>query len=789
LFKNYFKTAFRSFWRNKTYSFLNIFGLAIGIACAALIFLWVEDELSFDQSYPKHNELYQVRLNLDYSGKIESYPCAPGPMASEIRQTMPDIVNNSQVRWDRELFTGNGKNTYEQGLYVDTGFFSMIQLSFAKGNAAGFNNPHSIVLSQKMAQKFFGDTDPIGKTIQLNNQQNFVITGVVHNQPANISFQFDWLMPVSNFLEKQKWLDDWGTYGIPTLVEVRPGADIKKIDQQLTAMLQSKHKMPVKASCRLWAMNDWHLRDNYTNGEPDGGQISAVKLFAAIAWIILLIACINFMNLATARAGQRAREIGVRKTLGAVRYTLISQFLAETLAMSFLAVLLAILLVYVSLPYFNILVTKQLIFDPLSPVVWASLLGLVLFTGLVAGSYPAFYLSSFNPVSVLKGQRKGDGNGAGFVRRGLVVTQFAVSVVLIVATVIIYQQINHIKDRDLGYNKQNLLYTGLTGKMIERFDVIKSELLQTGVVANAAISNSPPLEMWSSITLNEMTWEGSDPNSTIKGYWEGVSPEYISTMGLQLKAGRNFYADTSANRRKVIINESMARLMGNAGNVGSVINAGKRQFQIIGIVKDHVFNYIYGSTPPLILSCETRSSNHYHTLQIRLNASNKLPTALAKIEAVLKANNPGFPFEYQFADETFNSIFRGESTLGQLAGIFASLAIIISCLGLFGLAAYTAERRTKEIGIRKLLGASASGLAAMLAKEFMQLVALACLIAFPLAWFLMNGWLSNYAYRIAIHWWVFGITGMVALLIALLTVSVQAIRSALSNPVQCLRSE
>jgi putative ABC transport system permease protein len=662
-------------------------------------------------------------------------------------------------------------------------------LSFTKGNAAGFNNPHTIVLSEKMAQKFFGDTDPVGKTLLVNNQQSFVITGIVQNQPANVSLQFDWLMPVSNFLEKQKWLDDWGTYGIPTLVEVQPGTDIKKIDQQLTALLQSKHKMPVKATIRLWAMNDWHLRDSFTNGEPDGGQISAVKLFAAIAWIILIIACINFMNLATARAGQRAREIGVRKTLGAVRHTLISQFLAETIAMSLLSVLLAVFLVFLFLPHFNILVQKQLIFDPLSPVHLAALLAIGILCGLIAGSYPAFYLSSFNPVNVLKGQRTGSNSGAGFIRRGLVVTQFAISVVLIVCTVIIYQQINHIKDRDLGYNKQNLLHTALTGKMVEHFDAIKTELLQTGVVANAAISNSPPLQMWSSITLNEMTWEGSDPNSTIKAFWEGVSPEYISTMGLQLKAGRDFHADTAANRGTVIINESMARLMGKAGRVGSVFNAGEKQFLIVGIVKDYVFNNVYASVAPAVLSCKTRNNNNYHTLQIRLSAGKKLPTVLAKVEAVIKANNPGFPFEYQFADETFNGIFRGDSTLGELAGIFATLAILISCLGLFGLAAYTAERRTKEIGIRKLLGASASGLVTMLSKEFMQLVALACLIAFPLAWALMNQWLANYAYRTAIHWWVFGITGIVALLIALLTVSFQAIRSALSNPVECLRSE
>lgn len=786
---NYLTTAFRAFRKTSVYGLLNITGLALGIACAALIFLWVEDELSFDHPYPKHNELYSIRMNLDYAGKIESYAGAPEPMSNAIRETVPDIVNNSHVRWNRELFTANDKTTYEIGLYVDTGFFSMMQLPFAKGNGTGFNNPHTLVLSEKMAQKFFGATDPVGKTLLLNNQQSFVVIGVARNPPPNVSLQFDWLAPVSNFLAKEKWLNSWGTYGINTVVEVRPGADIKKINQQLTALLQSKNRLPVKSTCQLWAMNDWHLRDNYTNGVQDGGKIGTVRLFAAIAWIILIIACINFMNLATARAGQRAREIGVRKTLGAVRYTLISQFLVETLVMSFLAVLLAVLLVYLSLPYFNILVVKQLTFDPLSPVHLAGLLVIGILCGLIAGSYPAFYLSSFNPVSVLKGQRTGTKSGAGFIRRGLVVTQFAISVALIVCTVIIYQQIRHIKTRDLGFNKQYLLYSALTGKMVEHFDAIRTELLQTGVVANAAITNSPPLEMWSTITFNDMTWEGSDPNSTIKAYWEGASPEFLSTMGLQLKEGRNFHTDLKSDSGHVIINESMARLMGKAGRVGSIITSGKYNFQIIGVVKDHLFNNMYEAVSPLILSSDNRTLNNYHALYIRLKPGNNLSTALAKVEAVIKTNNPGFPFEYQFADEKFNNIFQGETRVGELAGIFATLAILISCLGLFGLAAYTAERRTKEIGIRKLLGASAPGLATMVAKEFIQLVALACLIAFPLAWALMNNWLAHYAYRTTIHWWVFGITGIVALLIALLTVSFQAIRSALSNPVECLRSE
>jgi putative ABC transport system permease protein len=790
MLKNYLVTGVRALRRASIYGILNITGLALGIACAALIFLWVEDELSFDHQYPKHNEIYSIRMNLDFSGKIESFTNVPGPMPGVIKESVPGIVNLSRLGFGRELFALQDKSTYEQGLYVDTGFFSMMQPTFIKGNAAGFTNPHTLVITEKMAQKFFGATDPVGKTLQVDNQQEFVVIGVVKDPPPNVSLGFDWLAPVDNYLAKNRWLDNWGTYGIGTMVELQPNADTRPINQQLTAILRPKNKLYTKAECILWSMNDWHLRANYVNGKQDGGQITYVRLFAAIAWIILIIACINFMNLSTARAGQRAREIGVRKTLGALRHTLISQFLVETLLLSFIAVLVAVLLVYVTLPAFNMLVDKQLPFDPLTPSHLMGLLTIGALCGLIAGSYPAFYLSGFQPVAVLKGLRIGPKANAGIIRRGLVVTQFAISVILIVCTVIIYQQIQHVKDRDLGYNKQDLLWTWLYGDMVEHFGAIRTELLQTGVVEDAALSNSPQLQMWSTVSSSELTWAGSDPNNKVKVYWESASPEYLSTMGLQLTAGRHFHADILSDSDNVIINESMASLMGEAGRVGSVLTFGNRyRYRIIGVVKNYLFNNMYESFSPLIMTTETHARGNYNVLNIRLKRAHSLSAALDKIEAVIKSNNPGYPFDYQFANEQFDQLFRMETRTGKLAGVFAVLAIVISCLGLFGLAAYTAERRTKEIGIRKILGASASGLVTMMAKEFIQLVAIACLIAFPLAWMMMNNYLADYAYRTAIHWWVFGVTGITALFIALLTVSFQAIKTALANPVRSLRSE
>ena len=786
---HYIKTTFRATRKAPVYAFLNITGLALGITCAALIFLWVEDERSFDRSVAKHNQLYSVRMNLDYAGKIESYTSIPGPMPAAIKATVPGIANISRMGFGRELFGLDDKSFYENGGYVDPAYFSMLQLHFIRGNAAGFNKLHTLALSEKMAAKFFGKTDPVGKTLRVNSQQAYTITGVYSDPPPNVSLRFNWLAPVGNFLQQNRWLESWATYGIPTLLELQPGTDPARVNAQLTAMLTPKNKRYEKGFCQLWSMNDWHLYDNFTNGQQDGGQIRYVRLFSTIAWIILIIACINFMNLATARAGKRAREIGVRKTLGAVRKSLVGQFMLEALLLSFTAVLLAAGLLYVALPGFNWLVGKQLLPD-LTPLHLASLAGIGAFCGLVAGSYPAFYLSSFEPAAVLKGKKAGTGTGTGFVRKGLVVLQFTVSIVLVICTVIIYQQVAHIRERDLGYKKQNLVYTDVRGNLAERFNVIRQELLRTGAIENAALSSSPPLAMWGTVTSNQLSWEGNDEGQQLKISWESVSPEYIATMGLVLKEGRNFDPVIAADSGNVIINENLARLMGKEGRVGaSLLYLQRHRLRVIGIVKDFLFNNMYDGATPLMMSCDPETSANYQTLRIRLNPHITVSTALSRIEAVMKIQNPGYPFDYQFVDQEFNNLFRIETQVGELAAVFAGLAIIISCLGLFGLAAFTAEGRIKEIGVRKVLGASVSDLVVLLSGEFVRLVALSCLIAFPLAWVMMHSWLSDYAYRTPIYWWVFGGAGLAAMIIALLTVSYQAASAALLNPVKTLRTE
>jgi ABC-type antimicrobial peptide transport system permease subunit len=607
---------------------------------------------------------------------------------------------------------------------------------------------------------------------------------VIEDLPENVSFKFDWLAPFKIYLDQNDWLQEWGSNGIVTYVETDASvANIASINKKLYNYLDSKGE-GFSAKFSIYPMNRWRMYDNWKNGKEVEGRIKYVHLFSLIAWIILIIACINFMNLSTARSEQRAREVGVRKVLGAGKGKLIGQFIGESLIMALISALIAIGIVYLSLPAFNSLVEKKLVVDLVNPVHIFALLAIALISGLIAGSYPAFYLSSFNPVTVLKGLRIKSNGSAGFIRKGLVILQFSISIILIISTILIYQQINYAKNRDLGYNKENLVYLQLQGKMKQHFYAIKNDLLQTGVVKNASLSRSMVLQLGSN--TGNFQWQGKDPNKQILITVEAVSPEYASTMGMHIKAGRDFYPDVKADSNNVIINETLAKLMGNKNILGSVLSHGDSKYTVVGVMKDFIYNNLYSPSSPLILYSDTSSTNY---LTISLKQTANLSSALAKVENVIKSDNPGFPFEYKFVDEQFDQFFKTETLIGKLATVFAILAIFISCLGLFGLAAYTAERRTKEIGIRKVLGASAKGLAGLLSADFLKLVTLSCLIAFPVAWWMLNDWLRGYEYRIQINWSIFLIAGLLALFIALLTVSFQAIKAAMANPVESLRSE
>jgi putative ABC transport system permease protein len=787
MFKNYFKTAFRNLARNRTYSFLNIAGLAIGITCTSLIFLWVQDEVTFNHNFKKRDHLYTIYENQTYNGKISTFHATPGPMAKSIRDEIPGIKNAARMSGGGDqLFSLGDKNINEPGYYADPEIFSMLDLPFVYGSGSnGFNGIHSVAISESMSKKFFGKINPVGKALRLNHEQDFVVTGVFKDIPDNSTLQFQWLAPMKSIANKPSWMSNWNANWARTYVELEPNASVSAINKQLKHYIAQKANNSNSTVCFLFSMNNWNLHNNFVNGKMSGGRIEYVKLFSLIAWVILLIACINFMNLSTARSEKRAREVGVRKVIGAVKGKLIGQFMVESMMMSFVAVIIAVGLVYMILPWFNNLVEKELTINILQPDHIVYLLAIGIAAGLLSGSYPAFYLSSFKPVAVLKDIRIKASSGVALTRRSLVVIQFSVSMILIIGTIIIYQQIQHVKNRNLGYNKNSIIYFNTQGKMVDNFSGIYNDLKQTGLVENAALSDYPILQIWNN--TDNYSWHGKDPTKNPLITWEDVSPQFISTMGIKLITGRNFYSDPHLDSNNVIINEALAKQMGAEGRVGGIItDGGQKKYQVIGIMKDFLYNDMYASGAPLLLYDHPSSTN---VLSVRFTPGANMQDALEKVESVLKRDNPGYPFEYKFVDDEFARLFKTETLIGKLAGVFAILAIFISCLGLFGLAAYTAERRTKEVGIRKVLGAPIGGLVGLLVKEFLQLIALSFLIAFPVGWWFMHSWLQNYAYRATIHWWVFALTGMLALLIALLTVSFQAIKAALANPVKSLRTE
>jgi predicted permease len=788
MIKNYIKTTLRSLLKNRGYSFLNITGLAIGITCASLIFLWVQDELTFNHNFPKRDVLYKVYENQTYNGKVSTFFGTPGPMAKAMLAEIPGIKNVARLTGDGDqaLFGLGDKAITIKGNWADLQVFSMLQLPFIEGNGDNaFHDLKSVVISQKMAKTFFGDADPMGKALKLNNTENYTVTGVFKDLPENSSYQFQWLIPMANIDHKQPWMTIWGANWVRTLIELQPGADVAAINAKLKHYIASKTNPKNTTAPFLFGMNDWNLHNNFTDGKMDGGRIVYVRTFSFIAWVILLIACINFMNLATARSEQRAKEIGVRKVMGAGRAKLIGQFIGEAVVMAFVAVLVAVGMIYAALPSFNTLVQKQMSVDILQPLHFGYLVGIAFITGILAGSYPAFYLSSFNPVAVLKSIKLKGGAASGFIRQGLVVVQFAVSIIFIVGTVIIYQQIQHIKRRNLGYNKDNLVYEYLQGHQAAHFAPVYNDLMRSGVVQNACLSDNMALQIGSN--TDDYKWDGKDASKNPLISWQNVSYQFIGTMGLKLAAGHDFNANPVADSSHVIINEAFAKEMGAAGRVGGIIrDGGNKAFTIIGILKDYLYNDMYGSPEPLLLYNQPSQTG---VLTIRVKANTNIQDALAKAGSIVRADYPGYGFEYLFVDDDFTQSFKAETLTGQLAGVFATLAIFISCLGLFGLAAYTAERRIKEIGIRKVLGASVSGLTALISRDFLKLVIISCIIAFPTAYFLSNNWLKAFAYHINIEWWVFIAAGLAAIVIALGTVSFQAIKAALMNPVKSLRSE
>lgn len=790
-----FKAIFRNLWKNKGYSALNLFGLAIGIACAGLIFLWVESEIGYDKFNTKKDQLYRILENQKYDSYTATFGSAPAPMAPAMQTEIPGIANTCRFAdyGASKLIAIGDQSMYASGGYADSSLFSMFTLPFIEGNAKNpFSQLYSMVITQTVAKKFFGaDQNVVGKTIRVDNKQDYVISGVIKDIPENSSIKFEWVAPFKIWYDKNySWAQNWGSNCLDTYVELKPGVTDASVNKLLYGYIQKREETSV-ARPFLFPMRDWRLRDKFDDGiQTGGGRIEYVRLFSVIAWIILLIACVNFMNLATARSEKRAREVGVRKVLGAGKKSLIMQFIGEAVLMAMVSALCAIILIALILPSFNLLAQKQLSLNIANPLHLPILFAIAIVCGLIAGSYPALYLSSFKPVSILKGLKLKAGS-ADVIRKGLVVFQFSISIILIVSTIVVFQQIQHVKSRNLGFNKSNLISIAMNDEMRDNINVIQNDIVKTGIVESMALSNYNTL--YGGNNTGGFTWEGKNPSSEVLISMRFVSPNFMKTTELDILEGRDFVTTDSAqsNKLNVMITQSLEKLMGNGSAIGKTLSIGLDSnttvATVVGVVNDYIYGDMYGKPDPVMFLCVNKENASLAYL--RLKESNDVEASLKQIEAIVNKHNPTYPFTYNFIDEQFNQMFTNEQLISKLSRVFALLAIIISCLGLFGLAAYTAERRVKEIGIRKVLGASVSGIATLLSKEFLQLVIISCFVAFPIGWWVMNSWLNDYKYRIEISWWIFLAAGLAAVLIAVLTISFQAVKAALANPVKSLRTE
>jgi putative ABC transport system permease protein len=790
MLKNYLKITWRNLLRHKAFSFINILGLAIGMASSALILLWIQNEVSYDQFHEKKDRLYEVYNRSVIDGKLWCWSTTPKVMGKVLKQSYPQIEETARTTDNTFLFIIGDKHLNVQGNFTDPGFLTMFSFPLIKGDPkTALNTIHSIVITEKLSKKLFGDADAMGKTIKIDSNAYFNVTGVMKDLPNNTRFQFEYLLPWS-YMKKIGWDDEyWGNNSIQTWVLLKKGVTEAQADAAIVNVTKS-HSDTKDISQFLHPLSKWRLYSKFDDkGKVSGGRIETIRIFSIIASFILLIACINFMNLSTARSEKRAREVGIRKVVGALRNSLIYQFLGESVLIAFIAGIIALIAVQLSISGFNILTDKQLFVPYGNPYFWLVFLGFIFFTGIISGSYPALYLSSFKPVSVLKGTFKA-ANALVTPRKLLVVIQFTFAVVLIVCTIIIRQQLKYAQDRDSGYKKDNLVYVMMKGSIKKNYKAIKNDLLNSGAATAVTKTSSPITEGWSDSW--GYNWNGRQAGGEkIDFNIFNTDGDFVKTIGLKVIAGRdidiiNYPSDSSA----MLLNEASVKIMGFKNPVGQVVRNGEGKdaqlWHVVGVVKDFILQSPYEPVKHMLIQGPKAWFNVIH---FKLNNAHNTAENLKLAEQVFKKYNPEYPFEYNFVDQEYAQKFGDEQRIGTLASLFAGLTIIISCLGLFGLAAYMAQNRIKEIGIRKVLGASVAGVTTMLSKDFLKLVMISFVIATPIAWWAMYTWLKGYSYRITISVWVFVLAAFITVLISLITVSFQAVKAALTNPVKSLKGE
>ncbi|WP_163420660.1 ABC transporter permease [Flagellimonas sp. CMM7] len=799
MLKNYLKIAWRNLTKNKAYTMINVGGLALGMAVTLIIGLWIKDELSHDDYFENKDDIAQVMQSQTFNNLTGTGQAIPRPLEMALREGYMDNFKHLVMSsWTNSQYLKYKDNSISRtGNFMQEAAPEMLALKILKGERNGLRELNSIMLSALTAEALFGQEDPIGKVIKVNSQYDMMVTAVYEDLPFNSSFyDTHFMMPWDKYVGSREWaqeaVDNWGNNSFQMFVQLADNTSMERVSSTIKDVKKNLFEDGVEFNPQLFLlpMKDWYLRSKFEDGKQVGGRIKYVWLFGIIGAFVLLLACINFMNLSTARSEKRAKEVGIRKSIGSQRGQLINQFLSESFLVVLFAFVIAVFIVLLSLTGFNELARKEIVFPWGNTSFWLTSLVFILLTALLAGSYPALYLSSFRPVDVLKGTFKA-GKHAGTPRKILVVLQFTVSVAFIIGTVIVMQQINYAKNRPVGYDKEGLIQVptfseDFTGK----YDLMRSVFLASNAIVEMSSSSSPTTRVWSN--RNGFTWEGKPEGFQEDLAWTEVSPEYAKSLNLKIVEGRDFSREFATDSTAVLLNQTAVKYLGLKNPIGMLIKDSSEEdpdppLKIVGVVEDMIAQSPYEPVKQGMYVYDREGESSYYNL--RLNPKQSAKQNIAIIERVFKEHFPSIPFRYEFVDEQYGKKFASEERIGRLSGIFTALAILISCLGLFGLTSFVAEQRTKEIGVRKVLGASVFNVWNMLSKDFLKLVIISCFIAVPIAYYVMNGWLQEYPYRVILKWWIFALAMLGAMGVTILTVSFQAIKAARSNPIKSLRTE
>ena len=781
---NYFKIAWRSLWKNKGYSAINIFGLTIGLSASIFIFLWVYDELSYDKFHANADRIFKIFINNKYpDGRIETYPATPAKLKDVIKNEIPEVELAAQYSMETGLLVKHETNGFnENGIYADSTLFKILSFPIVKGNAAEPLKNNSIAISKSLAEKLFKDQDPIGKTLSVGQKYDLMIGSVFADIPQNSTLRFEFVIPFELFVKENPWTQNWKSGGTRTLVMLRSSKMVDQANAKVINLIK-KNCADCTTTSFLFPYAKSRLYAEFENGKKAGGRIQQVFLFSIVAILILLMACINFMNLSTARATNRSREVGVRKSAGAQKSQLVVQFITEAVFLSFIAMLFAVVIVKLLLPFFNDVTDKSIHLDFSNPVFVVGVLSITIVAGILAGSYPAFILSRFNPVKVLKGTTQ-TGLSGNTLRKFLVVVQFTASVILVVGSIAVYKQIGFISEKNLGFNKDNIIVIDQNEGIVKNYGAIKNDLQQLPAIKNVAFGGNNIFTI--PITTTDPVWKGKPNNSSVTFKIYRCDTGFIPAMNIKILSGRNFISNNDASN--YIINRKAMETMGLSMNnaIGTELEMWNGKGRIIGITDDfHNDNLRFGIQPLIFMYSENVGSHYF----IKVSGGSSMPGLIAQIREIFREHNPDYPFEYTFLDDVFNREYRTEAIIGKLSLSFTVIAIFISCLGLLGLATFTAERRTKELGIRKVMGASFGNLAIMLCSEFTNLILLSLLIGLPISWWLVREYFSAYTFHTEIKWSIYIITSLSILLIAILSVGYQAVKAAITNPAKSLKTE